>query len=529
MFSQRFNNVTDDSHERGQRLARSGMVVSAMTFLSRILGLVRDVVVAFFFGASASADAFFLAFKIPNFFRRLFAEGAFSQAFVPVMAQTKQEGHGAIRELIDFTSGALGFILLLVTILGVLGSSYLIMLFGFGYVIRDDSGQLLLAGELLRFTFPYLALISLTAFAGSILNAFGRFAVPAFTPVILNLCLIAGAFYSQQYMDLPVQGLAVSVLLAGVFQLVFQLPALARLGLIPRPRLNFKHPKVVQVLTLMLPAVFGASISQLNLLLDTMLATFLVKGSIAWLYYADRLLELPLAMIGIALATVILPALSSDVAAGDGNAFSRKLDWGLRWIAIFGFPAAAALVVLAEPLIVTIFYRGAMTAMDVSMSSLALKAYAAGLLGHMAVKILAPGFFARQDMKTPVQIGVIALLSNMVLNLAFILWLGHIGLALATSASAFINAFLLWKHLREHGIYQPQAGWLMFLAKITTATSVMVFGLLSIAPEVDGWLAVGIFEKATWLIGLCFSGAMTYFLLLWGMGFRAADLRIARS
>ena len=511
--------------EGESRLMRSGIIVSGMTFLSRILGLARDVVLAYFFGASANADAFFLAFKIPNFFRRMFAEGAFSQAFVPVLAEAKRSGKEAVEDLIHYVSGALGCVLFGITVLGVLGSAYLVMLFGFGYVIQEDDAQLQLAGQLLKFTFPYLALISLTAFAGSILNAYGKFAVPAFTPVILNLCLIAGAFLGQEYLDLPIEGLAISVLVAGLLQLGFQLPSLAKLGLVPIPKLNVRHPRVKQVFVLMLPALFGASVSQLNLLIDTMLATLLVKGSISWLYYADRLLELPLALIGIALATVILPSLSADAAEEDMAAFSSKLDWGLRWVAILGVPASVALLVLAEPLITTIFYRGAMTALDVSMAALALQAYAAGLLGHMFVKILAPGFFARQDMKSPVEIGIVALVSNMILNALLIVWLGHIGLALATSASAFVNAFLLWRRLRKNEVYRPLSGWPKLVLQIAVATVVMVLGIEFVVPATDQWLSADVSVKAAWLLSLSLGGAMLYGIVMLLLGVRPAQLR----
>ena len=327
-----------------------------MTFLSRILGLVRDVVIAFFFGASAGADAFFLAFKIPNFFRRLFAEGAFSQAFVPVLSEYKQRQNTSdLKDLIDHLAGALSLLLFIFVVLGVVFSGGVITIFAFGYVLNGNSMQLALAGSLLSITFPYLALISLTAFAGSILNTFGRFAVPAVTPVLLNICLIVSAVWLSPYFDLPVFALAWGVFIAGWLQLLFQWPSLARLGLVPRPRINFSHPGVKRVGVLMLPALLGVSVGQINLLLDTMLATFLQMGSISWLYYSDRLLELPLALFGIAIATVILPALSRDFSASEPGHFSAKLDWGIRMVLLFGLPATVALVLLVDQMIATIF------------------------------------------------------------------------------------------------------------------------------------------------------------------------------
>ena len=415
--------------------------------------------------------------KSPTFFEECL-QRAPSQAFVPVLAEAKRSGKEAVQDLIHYVSGAPGCAF---WHHGSWGARFGLPGHALWLWLCHSGGRRAIAasGAIAQIHLPYLALISLTAFAGSILNAYGKFAVPAFTPVILNLCLIAGAFLGQEYLDLPVEGLAISVLVAGLLQLGFQLPSLARLGLVPIPKLNVRHPRVKQVFVLMLPALFGASVSQLNLLIDTMLATFLVKGSISWLYYADRLLELPLALIGIALATVILPSLSADAAEEDMAAFSSKIDWGLRWVAILGVPASVALVVLAEPLITTIFYRGAMTALDVSMAALALQAYAAGLLGHMFVKILAPGFFARQDMKSPVEIGIVALVSNMILNALLIVWLGHIGLALATSASAFINAFLLWRRLRKDEVYRPLSGWSKLALQIALATVVMALELNS--------------------------------------------------
>jgi putative peptidoglycan lipid II flippase len=507
-------------------LLRSGVIVSAMTFLSRILGLVRDVVIAFFFGSSAGADAFFLAFKIPNFFRRLFAEGAFSQAFVPVLSEYKQrENARDLKDLIDHLAGALSFLLLIFVVLGVVFSGAVITVFAVGYVLNGNSMQLALAGSLLSITFPYLALISLTAFAGSILNTFGRFAVPAFTPVLLNLSLIVSAVWLSPYFDLPVFALAWGVFIAGWLQLLFQWPALARLGLVPRPRINFSHPGVKRVGVLMLPALLGVSVGQINLLLDTMLATFLQMGSISWLYYSDRLLELPLALFGIAIATVILPALSRDFSASEPGHFSAKLDWGVRMVLLFGLPATVALVLLADQMIATIFHHGQMTDFDVAMAGLSLKAYGAGLVGHMMVKVLAPGYFARQDMKTPVRIGLIALSANMIFNLALIVHFGHVGLALATSMSAFLNAFLLWRGLIQRGIYRAAEHWTRFLVRISLALSLMGLALFCLTPPLSDWLAFSVITQVAWMAGLCVGGMGIYFLMLRTLGLRITEFR----
>ena len=395
-------------------LLKSGLVVSAMTMLSRVAGLTRDIVIAYFFGSSAAADSFFLAFRIPNFFRRLFAEGAFSQAFIPVLSEYKaKQDRSALQSLLDHTAGTLGVALLIFTGLGMLCAAGIITIFAAGYVYQEETEKIYLATQMLRITLPYLLLISLTAFAGAILNTFGRFAVPAFTPVLLNVSLIASAIWLRPYFDFPVLALAWGVLIAGILQLVFQLPFLARLGLLPRPRIDLKHTGVRRILRLMVPALFGVSVGQINLLLDTVLATFLITGSLSWLYYSDRLLELPLALFGITIATVILPALTGKYVEESTEAFSETLDWAVKMVLLLGVPASFALIYLSDILIATLFFNGAMTVVDIEMASLSLKAYGAGLAGHMLVKVLAPGYFARQDTKTPVKIGLIALFFNM--------------------------------------------------------------------------------------------------------------------
>lgn len=497
-----------------------------MTLMSRVLGLARDIVVAFFFGSSAAADAFFLAFKIPNFFRRLFAEGAFSQAFVPVLSQYKsQESPQALKDLIDNIAGVLSIALAIFVGIGVLFSGGVISLFALGYLIKGETAQLELAGSLLAITFPYLGLVSLTAFAGSILNTFRRFAVPSFTPVLLNLSLIASAIWLRPFFDVPVFALAWGVFIAGWLQLLFQWPALARLGLVPKFKLGFRHPGVTRVGVLMLPALLGVSVSQINLLLDTVLATFLPIGSISWLYYSDRLLELPLALFGIAIATVILPALSQDYSENEATSFARKIDWSLRLVLLFGLPASLALVLLAEPLLATLFYHGQMTTFDVSMAALSLKAYGAGLVGHMLVKVLAPGYFARQDMKTPVRIGIISLICNMVFNLILIQWLGHVGLALATSLSAFLNAFLLWRGLLQAKVYWFAQYWVLFLVRLGLALMVMAAFLNIVVPDSTAWLTMTVWLQIGWMSGLCLGGSLLYFLVLFMTGLRFSDFR----
>ncbi len=508
------------------KLLKSSGVVSAMTLLSRILGLVRDMVIANFFGASAGADTFFLAFRIPNFFRRLFGEGAFSQAFVPVLAEYKTLGSkDAVRELISRVSGTLGLNLLALTFIGVAGAPLVIGLFAAGYVYTGETEKLHLATEMLRLTFPYVFLICMTAFAGSILNSYGRFAVPSFTPVLLNVSLILCAIYLTPYLKTPVIALAWAVLIAGVAQLTFQLPFLAREKLLVLPKVDFKHAGVRKVALLMVPALFGVSVGQINLLVDTILASFLETGSLSWLYYSDRLLELPLALFGITIATVILPSLSSQYVS-DSQDYKKTLEWAVRLVLLLGIPASIALVVLSESLITTLFYQGEMTVRDVEMASFSLSAYGIGLLGHMLVKVLAPAFFARQDTSTPVRYGVIALVANMILNLILVWHLKHAGLALATSLSAFLNAGLLIYGLAKLGVFSlgfsRDSSWFKFFGQVLIANIAMC-GFLGLAtPEQSAWLQMEFWWRFGVMIMICIGGAVTYgaVLLLAGIKLR---------
>lgn len=505
-------------------LLRSGVVVSVMTMLSRVLGMVRDIVVASYFGSSPAADAFFIAFKIPNFLRRLFAEGAFAQAFVPVISEYRaQRSLAEVKALVDYTAGTLGLVLAALTALGVVASPYVIMVFAPGF--HGDPEKQALAGELLRITFPYLLLISLTAFTAGILNSYGKFAVPAFTPVLLNLCMIGAAVLMSPWFDQPVMALAWGVFIAGVAQLGFQLPYVARLGLLPRPRLNLKDEGVKRILLLMVPALFGVSVSQINLLLDTVLASFLQTGSVSWLYYADRLSELPLGAFGIAIGTVILPSLSRQHATEDSKAFSATLDWGLRMVLLVGVPAALALGILAEPLIAGLFYYGAMTEEAVVQSSRALVAYSLGVLAFMLIKVLAPGFFARQDVKTPVRIAVICMLANMVFNLVLIWPLQHVGLALATSLSSMLNVVLLYWGLRKAGIYQPQPGWGLFSLRLVGGCVAMVLAVLWLNAPASDWFAWGWQQRAGQLTLVVTAGLAAFAAALVLLGLRMRHLR----
>jgi len=506
-------------------LLRSSLVVGVMTMLSRVLGLIRDVVVAGYFGASGASDAFFVAFKIPNFLRRLFAEGAFAQAFVPVLSEYRtQRDLSAVQVLVNRTAGSLGLVLLIVTLIGSLGSPVLAMLFAPGFYM-SGSESFPLAADMLRITFPYLMLISLTAFAGSILNSYERFAVPAFTPVLLNVCLIGSAVFLSPLFDPPIMAMAWGVFMAGAVQLAFQLPFLARLRLLPKPQVGWKDEGVRRILKLMLPALFGVSVAQINLLLDTVLASFLQQGSVSWLYYSDRLAELPLGVFGIAIATVILPSLSRKHAEASPEKFSQMLDWALRMVMLIGVPAAVALIVLSKPLLTTLFHYGAMTERDVEMASMSLQAYGLGLLAFMLIKVLAPGYFSRQDTKTPVKIAVIAMVANMVFNLALIFPLAHAGLALATALSAFLNAGLLLRGLLKQGFYGFAPGWGRWIFQLSAANIAMGVLLYYFAPAASDWLAAGLWDRVTWMALLVVGGGVVYAVVLIALGLRPQHLR----
>ncbi|MCP5141210.1 MAG: murein biosynthesis integral membrane protein MurJ [Zoogloeaceae bacterium] len=506
------------------KLLRSSVVVSAMTMISRVLGFVRDVVIAFAFGASAATDAFFVAFKIPNFLRRLFAEGAFSQAFVPVLSEYRtNRSHDEARELIASVAGTLAGILFLITAIGVLAAPLLIYVFAPGFA--GDAGKIELAGDMLRWTFPYLLFISLTAFVGGILNSYGRFAIPSLTPVLLNLVMIAAALWLAPMMERPIMALAIGVFVAGIAQLGFQLPFLLRLNLLPRPRWNRAHEGVRRIMKLMVPALFGSSVAQINLLLDTLIASFLVSGSVSWLYFSDRLMEFPLGVFGIAIATVILPKLSRDHSRADTATFSQTLDWGIRGVVLIGAPAAVALLTLAGPMLATLFQHGDFNAHDVEMASLSLMAYGVGLVGFMLIKVLAPGFYSRQDTKTPVKIGIIAMAANMVFNLILVWPLAHAGLALATTLSAFLNAALLYRGLRRGGLFTPQAGWGRFVLKVLIAIGLMAAVVLWLAGDLQGWTSAAGWERGLRLLGVIAAAAATYLLALYAMGMRVSQLR----
>lgn len=501
-----------------------------MTLVSRVLGLLRDMVFARF-GIDAGMDAFFVAFKIPNFMRRLFAEGAFSQAFVPVLSEYKtQRDHAEVKALVDRVAGTLLGILGLFVLAGVLASPVVVLVFAPGF--WDEPLKFDLAAYMLRFTFPYLLFMALVAFAAGILNSYGRFAAAAFTPVWLNVVLIAAALWVSPQMDEPMIAVSWGVLLAGFVQLVFLLPALARIRLLPRPRWGLRDAGVGKILKLMLPGIIGSSVSQINLLFDTLLASFLITGSVSWLYYADRLVEFPLGIFGIALATVILPVLSRAHASDSPQEFSHTLDAALRWVLLIGLPATAGLIILSQAALSTLFEYGGFQGDDVSMAGLALVAYGVGLPGFMLVKILAPAFFSRQDTKTPVRIAIRAMIANMVMNIVFVVPLvllqvpgAHAGLALATALASYVNAGLLFRHLRKAGVYQPATGWRKLLLQMLFAVVSMSIVLIWGVPEASAWSDMSGSQRALEISLWIGAGVAVYLVALRLSGMRLSVLR----
>jgi len=513
-----------------KKLLKSGLIVSAMTFISRVLGLIRDVVVANLMGAGAAADVFFFANKIPNFLRRLFAEGAFAQAFIPVLTEVKNQGDTqALRLFIARAAGTLGTLVTIVTLLGVVGSPVLAALFGTGWFIdyvngEADGEKFELAALMLKITFPYLWFITLTALSGAILNTLNKFAVAAFTPVLLNIAIIFAALYLAPLFDEPAIALAWGVFIGGGVQLLFQLPFLIKAGVFVRPKWGWKDENVTKVRRLMLPALFGVSVSQINLLLDTFIASFLVTGSISWLYYSDRLLEFPLGLFGIAIATVILPSLSRHHVQQDLASFQQNMDWAVRMVCLLGIPAAAGLIMLAHPMLVVLFQRGAFSGNDALMASYSLIAYACGLLNFMLIKVLAPGFFSRQDTKTPVKYGIWAMSVNMLFNLVLAIPFGYVGLAMATALSAAVNAGLLYWKLHTTGIFRFSSASLTFVIRVLLAAVSMCTLLYYLKPPTSMWLEWTLWHRCLQLTYLILCGAGSFITVLMLLGVRIRHL-----
>jgi len=504
------------------KLLKSTAVVSFMTLLSRVSGLVRDVFMANVFGAGALSDAFFVAFRIPNFLRRIFGEGAFSQAFVPVFSELTERNTAEAKQFVCATSGILALVTFLLTVLGIVFAPQIIMVLTPGF--SDDPEKFANTVEAMRIMFPYLFCISLVAMSGGILQTENRFSVPAVTPVLLNLCMILAIWQLVPLLDSATRALALGVLFAGFVQLCFQVPSLLKTGYLVKPSLNTKNESTRKVLWLMLPAIFSVSVAQINTIVNMHLASRLQDGSFSWLYYSERLMEFPVAVFGIALATVVLPNLSREHQSGSQQSFGSMLDWALRWVILIAVPATFALYLLSTPLLTTIFQYNEFTIRSVQMSTLSLQAYAIGVTGFIFVKVLAPGFFARQDTKTPMKIAVISVLTNIALSLLLIGPLKHAGLALAVSLAAWVNAGLLFAVLCWRGVYRPQPGWFWFIVRVALAVVVMVFALASLNSHDEVWFERSILERAgnlVWLVGV---GAVSYFATLFVLGIRPQQM-----
>ena len=512
-------------------LFKAASTVSLLTLMSRITGLVREQLIATAFGASGATDAFNVAFRIPNLFRRLFAEGAFSQAFVPILAATRaRDGDAATRDLVDAVATVLAWVLLATCAAGVVAAPVLVWLMGSG-LERFDT-----AVVMTRWMFPYIGFMSLVALSAGILNTWKRFAVPAATPVLLNLCVIGAAWWGAPRMVTlglePILALAGGVMLGGVLQLAVQIPALAAVGCLPRIGLvpgaiasAWRHPGVRQVLRQMAPAVLGVSVAQISLLINTQIASHVAVGAVSWLTYADRLMEFPTALLGVALGVVLLPQLAAAQGRQDGDAYSGMLDWGLRLVLLLALPCALALLIIPQALVSVLYHYGAFAANDVAMTVLALRGYGVGLLGLVGIKVLAPAFYARQDIRTPVKIAVGVLLATQVMNLVFVPWLGHAGLALSIGVAALVNAGFLLAGLLRLGVYKPQPGWTAFALRVAAANLVLGAALAWAALHID-WLGLQSHwgQRAGAMAAVLGGVSLLYAAALWLCGLRPRDL-----
>ena len=510
-------------------LWRSTFIVSAMTMLSRVLGLVRDVVLLNVFGAGKDFDTFVVAFRIPNFFRRLFAEGAFSQAFIPVLTEYKTtRTHAEVQILISRVFGCLATFMTTLTFIAMIAAPAVLYIYAPGF--HDDPEKFALATDMFRLTIPYLLFMSLTAFASSILNSYGSFSTPAFSPVLLNITMIAGAWWLTPYMAEPIMALGWAVVVAGVLQLVIQIPELWRKNLLIPPKVDFKHEGVDRIMKLMLPALFGVSVTQINLLLNTIWASFMQDGSVSWLYSAERMTELPLGLIGVAIGTVILPSLSARHAEQDQIKFRGMIDWAAKVIMLVGIPASIALFMLSTPIIQALFQRGQFTLEDTQMTALALQCMSAGVISFMLIKVFAPGFYAQQDTRTPVRVGLMSVAANAILNVVFIGFFKlihweaeHMALALASSGSALVNAGMLYFYLHQRNIFRFGAHWKKLFLQYAIANAAMIaalwYGLSWYNGDVSQWIRI--LEVA----GLCVIGVVAYSIGLLATGFRPRHLR----
>lgn len=503
-------------------LLKSLAAVSSMTMVSRVLGFVRDAIVARVFGAGMATDAFFVAFKLPNLLRRIFAEGAFSQAFVPILAEYKsRDDLEDTRLFVAYIAGLLTLVLALITIVGMIAAPWVIMATAPGFT--DDADKFALTSSLLRITFPYILLISTASLVGAILNTWNRFSVPAFAPTLLNVSMILFAIFAAPHFNPPILALAWAVTVGGVLQLAYQLPYLKKIGMLVLPRINFKDTGSLRVVKLMGPAILGVSVSQISLIINTIFASFLASGSVSWMYYADRLMEFPAGVLGVALGTILLPSLAKSYSSGDHEGYNRLMDWGLRLCFLLALPCSVALGILAQPLVVSLFQYGNFTAFDALMTQRALVAYSIGLLGLIAVKVLAPGFYSRQNIKTPVKIAIVTIILTQLMNLAFIGPLKHAGLSLSIGLAACLNAALLYWQLRKQDIFRPHPGWGKFLARLLVAVLVMSGVLVGMLVLLPSWDTGSMFYRLSRLMLVVIVGAVSYFATLMLLGFKLRD------
>lgn len=513
-------------------LLRSGAVTASATFLSRILGMLRDIAIASLLGASLSADVYFFANRIPNFFRRLFAEGAFSQAFVPVMSKTKETGDkAALKELLDKTTGTLGAIVLLITLIGMIASPILTAVFGWGWYQAfinhtDEAIKFTQASYLLKITFPYLFFITLTALSSAVLNVFGKFLIPAITPCVLNISLISFAFFVAPHFDDPNVVLAYGMVVGGVLQLCLQIPFLLKLKIFILPKWGWSHEGVKTIRHLMIPAIVGVSASQINLIVNTALASFLATGAISYLYYSDRLLEFPIGIFAVAISTVILPALSRIDIKADHEKYIKTLDWGVRLVLLLGIPSMCGIISLSEPILRVIFMRGAFTPEHVHLSSASLLASVSGLCAIMLVRVIVQGFAAIQDTKTPVKCSLIAIISNIIFNLCLVWPLGYVGLALSTALAAYVNLSLLLFFLYKRKIYTVSSGTILFILKALFAGIAMALVIHFTVLDFNSWISMSTLESIFYLTGYVILGGITYVAVCLALGIKPRMIRM---
>ncbi|BGI50835.1 MAG: murein biosynthesis integral membrane protein MurJ [Arsenophonus endosymbiont of Ceratovacuna japonica] len=503
-------------------LLKSLVSISFITMFSRILGFIRDLIIASFFGIGAETDSFFIAFRLPNLLRRIFAEGAFSQAFIPILVEYKNNKCDRdTRIFISYISGLLILILTIITLIGILVAPWIIYIIAPGFIYASDNINLTF--YLLRITFPYILFISLASLSSAILNLWNYFFIPAFTPTLLNISMIISVLLLSQYCQPSIIALAWGVFIGGILQLLYQLPFLYKIGMLVLPVISFYNKGIYKVIKLIIPALIGVSVSQISLIINTIFSSFLQSGSVSWMYYADRLMEFPIGVLGVALSTILLPALTKSFSIGNYKRYQFLIDWGLRLCFLLALPCAIILGILSEPLIISLFQYGNFTAYDVLMTKNALIAYSIGLIGFIIIKVLAPGFYSRKDTKTPVKIAIITLILTQLMNLIFIKSLKHTGLALSISLAACFNALMLYWKLRCKKIFIPLPGWRKFFLKLITSLTTMIIVLLLILNFMPIWDQGNMLMRIIRLLLVLFAGLITYFTTLFFFGFRLHD------